>query len=121
MEKDHKYSEEEISLWEKKHKEYSLYLDYPPFTISRKKRDEYMDDVLKEENRILSKVRNHDTDAYERMFSTIDVKWEDDIEEARLYQKRYGMNHDGKIEAFEKALEVEGLDEDSPGVPFGVL
>jgi hypothetical protein len=115
------YSKEQLDLWQKKHEEYSLYIDFPPFTISRKKRDGYMDDVLKEEGRILSKMRAGDEDAFERMFSTIDVKWEDDLDEARLYQKRYGNNYDAKVEAFEKALEVEGLDEDSPGVPFGVL
>lgn len=118
---DNKYSKEQIDSWKKKHEEYSFYNDFPPFTISRKKRDEYMEDVLKEENRILSKMRSNDEDAFERMFSTIDVKWEDDLDEARLYQKRYGISYQGKVDAFEKALEVEGLDEDSPGVPFGVL
>lgn len=118
---ENKYSEEQLNSWQKKHEEYSLYIDFPPFTISRKKRDEYMDDVLKEEGRILSKMRSGDEDAFERMFSTVDVKWEDDLEEARLYQKRYGISYEGKVDAFEKALEVEGLDEDSPGVPFGVL
>lgn len=118
---ENKYSKEQIDLWKKKHEEYGMHLEFPPFTISRKKRDEYMDDMLKEEGRIMSKMRSGDEDAFDRMFSTIDVKWEDDMEESRLYQKRYGTSYEGKVEAFEKALELEGLDEDSPGVPFGVL
>jgi|688.fasta_scaffold798695_2 hypothetical protein len=118
---ENKYSKEQLDLWKTKHEEYSSYMDFPPFTISRKKRDGFMDDVLKEEQRIISKMRSGDEDAFERMFSTVNVKWEDDIEEARLYQKRYGKDYEGKVEAFEKALELEGLDEDSPGVPFGVL
>ncbi len=69
----------------KKHREYSIYADWPPFSISFKKRTAYLDDVVAEDRRIGSKIKAKDEDAYERMFSTVEVKWSDDLEEARLY------------------------------------
>lgn len=102
----------------KKHREYSIYGNWPPFSISTKKRSEYLEDVANEDRRIVSKINTKDEDAFERMYSTVEVKWSDDLEEARLYQKRYG---DGKIDAFLAALKIEGLEEDSDGVPFGIF
>jgi hypothetical protein len=101
-----------------KHREYSVYADWPPFSISSKKRNDYLEDVVKEDRRIVSKINAKDEDAFERMYSTVEVKWSDDLEEARLYQKRYGKE---KIDAFLAALELEGLEEDSDGVPFGIF
>jgi hypothetical protein len=101
-----------------KHKEYSIYGNWPPFSISSKKRNEYLEDVANEDKRIVSKINADDEDAFERMYSTIEVKWQDDLEEARLYQKRYGEE---KIDAFLAALKIEGLEEDSDGVPFGIF
>jgi hypothetical protein len=101
-----------------KHKEYSIYGNWPPFSISSKKRNEYLEDVANEDKRIVSKINADDEDAFERMYSTLEVKWQDDLEEARLYQKRYGEE---KIDAFLAALKIEGLEEDSDGVPFGIF
>lgn len=104
--------------FDEKHREYSIYGNWPPFSISSKKRNEYLDDVAEEDRRIGSKIKAGDEDAYNRMYSTLEVKWKDDLEEARLYQKRYGSD---KIEAFLAALKIEGLEEDSDGVPFGIF
>ena len=101
-----------------KHKEYSIYGNWPPFSISSKKRNEYLEDVANEDKRIVSKINADDEDAFERMYSTLEVKWQDDLEEALLYQKRYGEE---KIDAFLAALKIEGLEEDSDGVPFGIF
>jgi hypothetical protein len=101
-----------------KHKEYSIYGNWPPFSISSKKRNEYLEDVANEDKRIVSKINADDEDAFERMYSSLEVKWQDDLEEARLYQKRYGEE---KIDAFLAALKIEGLEEDSDGVPFGIF
>ena len=38
----------------KKEKEFALYLDYPPFSTSRKKTEEYMKDCQAEIQRIFS-------------------------------------------------------------------
>ena len=115
------YTSEQLKNWMDTDEKYSIYINYPPFTISSQKREEYKADIVQEEGRIGSKMNAGDEDAFDRMFSTVEVKWKDDLDEARLYQKRYGMDYDGMVDAFEAALEVEGLDEDSPGVPFGVL
>lgn len=102
----------------KKHRKYSIYGDWPPFSISIKKRSEYLQDVANEDERIGSKINAKDEDAFERIYSTVEVKWSDDLKEARLYQKRYGKN---KIDAFLAALKIEGLEENSNGVPFGIF
>lgn len=104
-----------------KHKEYSIYADWPPFSTSYKKRSQYLEDVDSEIKRIASKINSSDDDAYERMFSTLEVKWQDDLDEARLYQKRYGSDRDAKIDAFLAALKAEGRTEDSPDIPFGIF
>jgi hypothetical protein len=88
-----------------KHKEYSLILNYPPFTTSIKKRDSYMEDAQKESSRIMTLAQAGDEKAYDRMFSTLEAKWADDIEEARLYQKRYPDNPE---EARMVVLKMEG-------------
>jgi hypothetical protein len=110
-----KMNQEEFA---KKHREYSIYANWPPFSISSKKRNEYLEDVANEDRRIVAKINADDADAFDRMYSTLEVKWQDDLEEARLYQKRYGEE---KIDAFLAALKIEGLEEDSDGVPFGIF
>jgi hypothetical protein len=105
-----------------KHKDYSLILDWPPFTTSLKKRKEFKADVQKETGRILALANAKDENAYDRMFSTIDAKWADDLDEARLYQKRYADNPE---EAQKAVLKLEGRenndtmnDEDLPSGIF---
>lgn len=78
-------------------------LDWPPFTTSLKKREEYKKDVQKETERILS--LSEEEGGKERMYSTVEAKWADDLEEARLYQKRYA---DKPEEAQKAVLKLEG-------------
>jgi hypothetical protein len=92
-----------------KHKEYSLILDWPPFTTSLKKRKEYKQDVQKETERILS--ASGEEGGMERMYSTLEAKWADDLEEARLYQKRYA---DKPEEAQKAVLKMEGRENVDP-------
>ena len=91
--------------FKQKHKEYSLILNYPPFTTSIKKRESYEKDVQGEINRIMTLAQADDEKAYDRMFSTLEAKWADDLEEARLYQKRYPSNPE---EAQKVVLKMEG-------------
>jgi|LakMenE01Jun11ns_1017448.scaffolds.fasta_scaffold9946513_2 hypothetical protein len=98
-----------------KHLEYSKLTKYPPFTISLKKAREFGNDFLKEEDRIFSEVDSGNEDAWARAFSTMEVKWDDDIEEARLYQKRYG---DNILEARKAAMKLNNLTEDDKDVPL---
>lgn len=88
-----------------KHKEYSLILSYPPFSTSLKKRQEYQKDVQEEGGRIIALAQADDEKAYDRMFSTLEAKWADDLEEARLYQKRYP---DNPAEAQKVVFKMEG-------------
>lgn len=100
-----------------KHREYSILSSYPPFSISLKKRDQYREELTEEDLRIASKVKAGDSDAEERMYSTLEVKWSDDLEEARLYQKRYGNDI---REAQKVAIEREGLDPEGLDVPSDI-
>lgn len=101
-----------------KHKEYSLLLDWPPFSTSHKKSDGYRDDVIAEDKRIMAAAEAGEDDAYERMYSTLEAKWADDLEEARLYQKRYPNSRN---EAKQAALKAEGKEnqtwEDDSDIP----
>ena len=87
----------------RKEKEFALYLDYPPFSTSRKKTEEYMKDCQAEIQRIFSLSEEQDA----RMFSTVAAKWADDLDEARLYQKRYGDSIKGKEEAQKVVYKME--------------
>lgn len=107
-------SEEMMQEFLTKHKEYSIIASYPPFSISLKKKRSYLDDLQSEENRILSKYRAGDDDAFDRMFSTLDVKWQDDLEEAKLYQKRYNE----PITAQKEAIKLNNLDPEDWDVPL---
>lgn len=105
-----------------KHKEYSLILNYPPFTTSIKKREDYMSDVQAEDRRIMALSQANDEKAYDRMFSTLEAKWSDDLEEARLYQKRYPEN---PAEAQKVVLKMEGRENntfaDDDDLPMGLF
>lgn len=104
------------------HREYSLILDYPPFSTSLKKRKEYQSDMKTEDERIISLVQAGDEKAYERMFSTLEAKWADDLEEARLYQKRYPNNPE---DAQKAVLKMEGRENntfaDDEDLPMGLF
>jgi hypothetical protein len=110
-------SENTNSNFYEKHVEYSVLSSYPPFSTSLKKRDQYREDLTAEDLRIASKVNTEDEDAEERMYSTLEVKWSDDLDEARLYQKRYGKD---VREAQKVAIEREGLNPEGLDVPSDV-
>jgi hypothetical protein len=99
----------------KKHVEYSKLMHFPPFSISKNKTDEYRNDFLKEEDRIFSELETSKVWPA-RPFSTFEVKWDDDIEEARLYYKRYG-GYNGRGDAQEAAIKLNNLTEDDTDVP----
>jgi hypothetical protein len=99
----------------KKHAEYSKLLKYPPFTISLKKSGAFRGDLLKEQDRVFGEVDSGNEDGWARAFSTAEVKWDDDIEEARLYQKRYGEDIG---EARKAAMKLNNLTEDDQDVPL---
>ena len=90
-------------------------MQYPPFTLSLKKVREFNDDLLKEEDRIFSELDSGNEDGWARAFSTMEVKWGVDIEEARLYQKRYGKD---VVEARKAAMRLTKLTEDDEDVPL---
>lgn len=89
-----------------KHKELSILLDYPPYSINRSKYEELAKAIIEEGRRVMAEKSGA------RAFSTLEVKFQDDLEEARLYKKRYN----DKKEAQKKAMELEGLSEDDPNV-----
>jgi hypothetical protein len=96
-----------------KHKELGALLDYPPFSINRSKRREFSNDMLQEG------IRIHRTGEIDRPYSTMEVRWKDDIDEAILYQKRYGS----PLEAQDAAIELNKMDrykdeDDIYPVPF---
>ena len=103
-------------------KDFSLILDWPPFTTSLKKREEFKGDLQNETKRILALANAKEENAYERMYSTVNAKWADDLDEARLYQKRYADNPE---EAQKAVLKLEGRDNVDPmddgDIPLGVF
>jgi len=103
------------STFYEKHTKYSTLVKYPPFSISIKKSNSFFDDLNKEEDRIFSEKSAGNEDAFSRAFSTIEVKWQDDIDEALLYQKRHGNDI---VAAKKAAMELNGLDEDDDDVPL---
>ena len=99
----------------KKHTEYSQLMKFPPFSISIKKVKEYHADFMKEEDRIFSEFESSKVWPA-RPFSTFEIKWDDDIEEARLYYKRYG-GYNGRGDAREAAIKLNNLTEEDPDLP----
>jgi hypothetical protein len=103
-----------IGDMEKAHIEFSVIAQYPPFSISLKKQRPYLEDLNKEEARIVSEWKEGNPDAFRRMFSTLEAKWQDDIDEARLYQKRFNS----PTEAWEYYVKENSLDEMDRDVPL---
>lgn len=97
---------EEAKAFQDKHQELSILCDYPPFSISRAKHDELTEAIIAEGMRVQSEGGSS------RPFSTLEVKFQDDLEEARLYQKRYG----DRVEAQDAAVKLEGLAEDDENI-----
>lgn len=106
LNKDWEWTDDERKAFQDKHQELSILLDYPPFSINREKREDFRQGILSENERI----RN--TGEISRPFSTIEVKFQDDLEEARLYQKRYNSPK----KAQDAALEMNNMTADDEGV-----
>ena len=100
---------------------------YPPFSTDIEMTESYLDD-LHAATRSVSAKLNGAMDSsepvdegspefsrlFEGAFEGLESKWADDLDIARLYQKRYGSDY---YTAQEEALASEGRTTDSPDVP----
>jgi hypothetical protein len=100
------FSPEDAKAFQDKHQELSILSGYPPFSINRAKYKELADAIVTEGQRIQSEGGSA------RPFSTLEVKFQDDLDEARLYQKRYN----NIVEAQDAAVKLEGLAEDDENI-----
>lgn len=89
-----------------KHMELSKLLMYPPFSINTAKRDDFKKQYSEESDRM------HRNNEWDRPFSTFEMKWKDDLEEAELYMKRYGSPK----EAQEAAIKINNMDPDDENI-----
>ena len=106
-EEDKQIAEDEHRwAFQDKFKELDMLSDYPPYSLHENKWKSLNDGMREEENRWKT------ADDKTRAFSTLEVAQADDLDEARLYQKRY---NDPK-EAQKAALELNGMTGDEPGV-----
>ena len=110
-------------MFMQEHTHLSQLMDYPPFTTSRKKLHEFEDaltaayDVLAKKLGLLEDEMGPGRDsAFKDVHLALVTKFISDIEEAELYQVRYGADIQSAQAA---ALEVEGKtldDDDVPGL-----
>ena len=100
------FNPEEAKAFQEKHQELSILCDFPPFSINRAKYNELTEAIVAEGKRIQAEGGSA------RPFSTLEVKFQDDLEEARLYQKRYS----DRAEAQAAAVKLEGLTEDDENI-----
>lgn len=97
---------EDAKAFQDKHQELSMLSSYPPFSINRDKYNTLAEAIVQEGIRVQSEGGSA------RPFSTLEVKFQDDLEEARLYQKRYN----DIVEAQKAAMELEGISEDDENI-----
>ena len=76
------------------------WLAWPPFTASRKRREDYRWDLLTAIDGDLEQPN---------LFKSITDEWANDIAEAEMYSKRYG---DDIVGAQKAAMKISGLTED---------
>ena len=76
------------------HKELSLLGDYPPFSID-----------LKQQNNFIEDFTLGIDDEEDDPFAEVMQKWADQIEEARMYQKRYPGDPEAATQA---AAKIQG-------------
>ena len=110
-------------MFMQEHTHLSQLMDYPPLTTSRKKLHEFEDalnvayDVLAKKLGLLEDQLGPGRDsAFKDVHLALVTKFISDIEEAELYQVRYGADSQSAQAA---ALEVEGKtldDDDVPGL-----
>jgi hypothetical protein len=100
---------------------------FPPFSTDLDMTERYVDDLHAATRAVSDKI-NADLESddpadegsvefakmFEGAFESVEQKWADDLDIARLYSKRYG---DDYLTAQEEALNMEGLTTDSPNVP----
>lgn len=100
---------------------------FPPFSTDLDMTERYVDDLHAATRAVSDKINNDlesDDPAdegsvefakmFEGAFESVERKWADDLDIARLYSKRYG---DDYLTAQEEALTMEGLTTESPNVP----
>ena len=83
-----------------KFEELEEHLGYPPLSVFESKSTEYGNDLLS--------IMHGSAELWkgEAPFAEVEEKWADEIEEAKMYKKRYG----GDIEAAQKAgQELAGI------------
>ena len=110
-------------MFMQEHTHLSQLMDYPPFTTSMEKYREFADaltmsyDVLAKKLGLLEDEMGPGRDsAFKDVHLALVTKFISDIEEAELYQVRYGADSQSAQAA---ALEVEGKtldDDDVPGL-----
>lgn len=100
---------------------------FPPFSTDLDMTERYVDDLHAATRAVSDKI-NTDLESddpadegsvefatmFEGAFESVERKWADDLDIARLYSKRYG---DDYLTAQEEALSMEGLTLESPNVP----
>jgi len=108
-------------LFMQEHTHLSQLMDYPPFTTSRKKFHEFGDaltmsyDVLAKKLGELQDDMGPERDgAFKDVYLAVVTRFISDIEEAELYQVRYGADIQSAQAA---ALEAEGKTLDDDDVP----
>ena len=94
------------------HKEISMMLQYPPYSLYREKRDQVVEMMMRLDRE--AGVQIEKTGQYpETPYAAVMEKFKDDLDMARLYQKRYG---DDWRSAQAAAMKVDQLPEDYPGL-----
>jgi hypothetical protein len=73
------------------HKELSLLLDFPPFSIDEKQRQMFSHEFI-------HAIDDQEDDPYAGVMK----KWADEIDEARMYQKRYSDDPEAATQAAAK-------------------
>ena len=98
---------------------------YPPFSTSMEKMEAFNDALNLAASTINKKVATvlsggaewgspQFIKAFEGAFSALESEWQDDLDEATLYMKRYG---DDYLTAQEQALSIDGRKVSDPDVP----
>ena len=91
-----------------KHKELSLLLNYPPFTLDQDDHEEFRLAIIavpEEQAALFRRTQTMDGDAY----AQLEEEFAGDIEEAKLYQSRHG---DDFVAAQEAGVADSGMAED---------
>jgi hypothetical protein len=96
---------EQNKKWLEAHQEISFAMEFPPFSADITKKEEFMDAVLAYTSDYMKKFKDAkesgDSKGMEKEvpFADIEKKYSAELEEARLYLKRYGWSPEGKASA----------------------